>query len=291
MLMVMPFAKTMTATAIMTALCSAGVAQAGWMAVDALAPYGNTMSQGGDINGQFDIEPLVSGGSYVQPYVISQAVIRFAFDERSVESLMSTSTGGYYTTGGSYYGGYQYARTEQQNFYNPYDEVTAYAPGTAPTSAGNGSGGYSYSMYGSTTFDFSQSRQSGTGSYSYSCGWWSTCYASYPIYATDSYYTEHDSQHSGYTGDILFDMPIYPQGLDDLAADGILPFSIHVNSGAVALTQAQLLFDIYPNAPEPQLLRSFSPTAADVPEPGTLASLGLGLAALAWMRRRRRPPE
>ncbi|MCF6196532.1 MAG: PEP-CTERM sorting domain-containing protein [Emcibacter sp.] len=72
--------------------------------------------------------------------------------------------------------------------------------------------------------------------------------------------------------------------MTDLQADGMLSVDIFSSLGDFNLQSLSLTF----TASQNQSVQTTSGTSNQVPEPGTLALLGLGLMGVAGYRRRRR---
>jgi hypothetical protein len=81
----------------------------------------------------------------------------------------------------------------------------------------------------------------------------------------------------GYDGTFSLELELSQAALDVFSATGDLPITYKVQSGGVSIDSATLSFDVGSN---------------DVPEPGSLALLGMGLAGLGLSRRRKhdKPP-
>jgi len=231
----------------------------------------NSYLSAGTYTGTFDINALMNSTFGGQNYSINSGSINFLFtDDGSDVYYTGTNTSTY----GSHYYGYNYYNYRQ--YYNPYESATANVGDQSSTGAPSYySTGNLYA--GSST---GQHWVSSGYSHSYSCGflWLSTCseWIDTSHYVTDRYYY-YNNQY-GYAMNSAFNMGLDGTAINDLSLDGLLNYSLNVG-GDLIFNYAYLNLDV-----------SLVPgnSGSNVPEPGSLALLGLGLISMLSMRQRRR---
>ena len=251
-----------------------GTLEAATITLSSSAPPSGTFVQSGSpVSGNFNLASAGLGPAYFAPYTITSASVSFGFSDDQGEWVYS---GQWYSGSNSYWSG----NTYHTNYY--YTESWNNAPETAVVSLGSGQ-----TMAGSSPYQSSSNTYTTNGpvyywytvyqSYSYSCGWRSTCWGQYPLY--DVYQQQHTvttTYMNGNTGNFGTSGALSSVALADLAVDGVLPFTISAQSDFI-FNWATMTLNVEPNP------------VVSVPEPAPSIILGLGLAALAgWQRRRTR---
>lgn len=232
----------------------------------------NLYVNSGSLSGQFNVQTALST-QYFAPYQISSATFKFSFNDDSYDSIYSGSNSTYQ---GSYQSGYSHYNVyNSTTFYNDPSESATLGIAGAPSQTAQ-------SNYYNTGSNYTGTNTSYNGSnpvyysYSYSCGWWSTCYGSY-LDHYDYFYTQTNNytQTSGYNGAFSINGALNGTALDNLKNSGILNFNLGL-SGDLVFNKAELFLDISPNP------------ISNVPEPGALILFGLGIAGLGASRRLKR---
>jgi hypothetical protein len=217
--------------ALVAFLCGIGAAAAEGSTITVDSNLANGTYLTGGTSGQFDVSSMLAGNTIVS------GVLSFGISDDSE--------------------GYSYAGQSGSTYFynNPYEAVTL------TTGAQSTSGATSYSE--STT---SSSYIAYWVTYSYSCGWFDTCYGSYPVYAYNYY------RYSGYTGSFPLSIVLDSSGLAALATTGVLPFTLST-VGDAALMSARLTLDLQPTP------------LASVPDSGsTLVLLATAIAAITAIK-------
>ncbi|OUS26498.1 hypothetical protein A9Q99_18360 [Gammaproteobacteria bacterium 45_16_T64] len=200
------------------------------------------------IVGQFDINAaLPNDGSYLNPYEINSATANYSFADDGDLGLTNTVYNSYTRSGSS-----SYYRNKIDYYFDDNEQVQVT---TSFEESTNGSDWSQTSSYTGTQYD---GRSGG-------CGWFSCNY--------NYYYTRNYDESTGYTGLFEIEQIFDADSINDLAADGIVDFTVTATTGDLIFGSGSLTVDISEN-----------PVA--VTEPASLAFFGLGLVSLGYLRRR-----
>lgn len=237
----------------------------------------------------FDAAAALGTTSFNTDYTVNSALIQFNWSDNGNDPYAPTGWSGWSNVYGSYvYAGYNgsnyiYQRPEtgtaSEQYSTPAESAsiafgaqTIHSAATALSAATSSPSNSTFTSYDGGYSGYYQS-------YSYSCGN-STCYSSYWVSGTE-YFTNHSDTltryYNDYSGNFGLEIDLFTLGgdaLNDFLQTGMLPFTMTMNGNAL-LTGAALNLDVT------------QVNMSAVPEPGTLALLGLGLAAVGWSRRYR----
>jgi len=208
----------------------------------------NTYIQHPDsIVGQFDINAaLPADGSYNAPYDITSATANYSFtDDGELNKLNTVYTS--YAWESSNWGDDYYYRSKTDYYVDDNEEVQV---STSFESSSDGTDWYEAVTQTGTNYDSS------------SCGW--DC---------NYYYTRTYDDVEGYTGQFVIEQVFDADSIGDLAADGVVDFTISATAGDIIFNQGLLTVNLESN-----------PVA--VPAPAGIALFGLGMLTLGLSRRR-----
>lgn len=231
-------------------------------------------SVGKTITGQFNIASLLANPS--DQYLMSSGYLSFSFLGGSDTTFVNSST----VYGGQAGGGSSALYTIYTNTSNYNDSLDSV---TVTFGSSNESANDSASAYSNTVITGLSEFQTGTHPYEYSynvpyhyncgifgdiCFGWDTYNISdnIPDYDTTTYLTNTN----GYSGLFNLNANLSSTDLASLATNGILNYAITINSGNVALQDANLSFDAVPTP---------------VPIPGTIWLFGSALISLVSVGR------
>ena len=230
----------------------------------------------GPVTHIFDINGFLSSG-FSTPYNLSNVSVMATFTD-DTDSIIGSNLGtpGPYawTSGPDSFGGGTQRRTVTA-VYTEEQETAALSAGTSSysgsTTATNG-GSYTHSTLDSHT---------GLGYHSGSCSWGSCSSGYYDSYLNK--YTDTTGPRTNYNGPFQINAMLDSTAVADLGVDGMLGVSVSSTVGDFWLQSLSLTFTATPASSQ-----STAGTGTQLPEPGNMALLGMGLLGMAAYRRRRR---
>lgn len=218
--------------------------------------FDQLISQGDVIQDSFNINPLLSGSEYNNPYDITSASLTFGFfDDQDPSSLTSNSTGPYVLTWDGWDDDYE--RDVYQTWTDPAEIAMINVVDQNLIAATD----YDSTGYGSATKNLDNV-------YTYKECHYYFCYTHYEYYYSNIY-----QQNDGYWGQETVLTSLSSSSLDDLALDGILDFTVSGQTGDIIFDYAQLDFEANEN---PNV----------TPEPATLMLFLSGLFGLGFFRKK-----
>jgi hypothetical protein len=200
------------------------------------------ISHGSTINGEFDINSALSS-AFTTPYDINSGMYEFQFTDDGDLSYTHTTYTSYQHSGGLIFTRYIY------DYYVDENELIQISIGGEYSI--DSTDWYSMTVHNGTYFD------------GVNCGGW-LCWG---------YYSSYNATTEGNTGTIRIQQYLNDEAINDLAVDGVLPYTLTATEGDIIFNYGELTVDANPNY--------------SVPEPTTFILMVLGLVGLGFSRSKR----